>query len=99
MQHIIIVIVRAYIYKHCTTRYYPAFHDIYNGFLFTEQLNNNYTYMLIVHILSENMNGKNKQQHKTIDTRLNFVFNIVYSMNIMLTSLQYELIIGFIEPT
>jgi len=76
-----------------------AFHDIYNRFLFTEQLNNNYKYMLSVHILSENMNGKNKQQHKTIDTRLNFVFNIVYGMNIMLTSLQYESIIGFIEPT
>ena len=55
--------------------------------------------MLIVHILSENMNGKKKQQHKATDTRLNFVFNIVYGMNIMLTSLQYESIIDFIEPT
>jgi len=97
MQHIIIVIELIYI--NIVQLAITAFHDIYNGFLFTEQLNNNYKYMLIVHILSENMNGKNKQQHKTIDTRLNVVFNIVYGMNIMLTSLKYESIIDFIEPT
>jgi len=49
---------------------------------------------------SEKSNHKNKQHHKSIVIRVKvFSLCMLTVMYIMLTSLQYESIIGFIEPT